>query len=281
VQVVSFFIVLISFLSLTSPVFAVRQIYITGNQSVLYGDEEITLTASASGFTTGELLLIKGAFYKEGSTNYFGYTKNGNTWVKNSTKTTDQRSVNIGSWDGNVTVKSDYSDSGFSGNGNYLLKVGFYTIAKDGDPSSVAWSENSLPVALEKPPPTQTPAPTQKPTTTPKPTDKPASTSTIGPTSEDFSSFDSDEAILSFQDTEGDILPEAASTESAEYLEQLEKTEISAIPEASSSQVPLDNAPNQWTRALPFIYGGLITGILSLGTLGLAVWSQFRAKTST
>lgn len=141
---------------------------------VLQGDQELTITASASGFTTQENLYIKGAFFKEGSSNYFGYTKYGDTWIKNSTSTVNQRKVYIGEWDGTVTVKADYNDSGFVGNGSYKLKLGFYTLASDGDISNVHWSETIASLELEQPPPT----PTTVPTNTPVPTQSPSSTPT-------------------------------------------------------------------------------------------------------
>jgi hypothetical protein len=90
------------------PVFAARKLTITGDKSSLLGDEELLVTASASGFTDGETVYIKGAFYQTGSTNYFGYTKNNDSWIKNSAQNTSQRAITIGNWDGTLIVKSDF-----------------------------------------------------------------------------------------------------------------------------------------------------------------------------
>lgn len=133
---------------------AARSISVTSDKTSLFGEEELSLSASMSGFTDGETIYLKGAFFKEGSTNYFGYTKNGDSWIKNSTTSVEQRSVQIGSWDGNALIKSDFSDTGYNGSGNYNLKLGFYYITSGGNISSVNWSSNILSVALDQPTPT-------------------------------------------------------------------------------------------------------------------------------
>lgn len=137
--------------------FAARSIIVSTDKTSLFGEEEINLSASMSGFTDGETIYLKGAFFKEGSTNYFGYTKNGDSWIKNSMTAVEQRAVQIGSFDGLVTAKSDFSDSGYSGTGSYSLKLGFYYITSGGNVSSVNWSSNILSVNLDQPVPTPTP----------------------------------------------------------------------------------------------------------------------------
>lgn len=166
----------------TSSVFAARSLTVSGNKSTLLGDEELVISASASGFTDGETIYIKGAFYQGGSSNYFGYTKSGDIWIKNSTSNTSQRWVKIGDWDGSLTTKSDFSDSGYKGEGDYNFKVGYYY----GSYSSVNWSTNVLSITLNEPDPTPTPTPvpTSTPTTapTPTPTPSPTPTGTAAPT---------------------------------------------------------------------------------------------------
>lgn len=164
--------VILFFLFRTS-VFAARSITFTVDKTSLYGDENATITASASGFTNGETIYIKGAFYQEGSTNYFGYTQNGGNWIKNGDSTNSQRQVTIGSWDNKLVVKNDPSDSGFNGEGTYKFKVGFYYTTGGGSLSSVEWSNNIVDIYLNLPNPTQTPTPTPKPTATPTPTPTP------------------------------------------------------------------------------------------------------------
>lgn len=123
----------------------------------------MNISASISGFTDGEQIYLKAAFFKEGSTNYFGFIKKGEEWVKNSTTALEQKQITIGSWDGNSSVKSDFSDTGFSGSGSYNFKLGFYYITSGGNTSSINWSENVLSVKVEEPisAPVETVAPTQ------------------------------------------------------------------------------------------------------------------------
>ncbi len=140
-----------------SSSFAARAISIEADKATLFGDEEIILSASPSGFNNDETIYIKGAFYKDGSTNYFGYTKKDDTWVKNGSSATDQRQVKIGNWDQRLVVRSDFTDSGFSGEDNYLLKVGFYYQTSTGALSSVNWSSNAISVNINEPDPTSSP----------------------------------------------------------------------------------------------------------------------------
>ena len=74
-------IISLFFFLVASPVFATRSVVIEANKQSLLGDEEMAIIASPSGFTSGEIIYVKGAFYQEGSTNYFGYTKNSNPAV--------------------------------------------------------------------------------------------------------------------------------------------------------------------------------------------------------
>ena len=216
-------------------VFASRSLSISNDKTTLLGDEESLITASASGFTDGETILIKGAFYQSGSSNYFGYTKNGDTWVKNSASNTSQRAVKIGDWDGTLVIKSDFGDSGYKGEGEYLFKVGFYY-----GTSSVNWSTNSVTITINEPDPTSTntPTPSNSPTSTSTPTPhientvtntstmRPTLTCTMPPTvtvTEESDIQDEDSVSM---DTEyidgGEVLgsESAAATPSASWSEQ-------------------------------------------------------------
>jgi hypothetical protein len=139
---------------------AARSLTISSDTNSLFGDEEMTIVASPSGFTSGESVYIKAAFYQDGSTNYFGYTKNESTWIKNGESTLSQKRVNISEWDQRAQVKSDFTDSGFKGEGDYLLKIGFYYVTSGGGLSSVNWS-NSITVNLNEPDPTISPTSSQ------------------------------------------------------------------------------------------------------------------------
>ncbi len=178
--VIGVFIGLCFFIVFPFHVLAARSIMITSDKTSLFGDEEMTITASVSGFTPGETIYIKGAFYQEGATNYFGYTKNGDSWIKNGDTSTSQRSIVVDSWDGNLSVKSDFADSGYKGEGEYKGKVGFYYTTSGGNLSSVNWTSNIVTVSLNEPDPTPTSTPT--PTPTPQPTATPTPTPTKTPT---------------------------------------------------------------------------------------------------
>jgi len=168
---------------IVSPVYGASLTF-TVPVSSLNGDQEMTVTASASGFSH-DAIYIKGAFFRAGSSNYFGLTKSGDSWIKNSVSTGSQRHVILNEWNKQLTVRPDYDDSGFTGNGSYYFKIGYYTSPSDG----VTWSETVATIDLQRPPtptPTNTSSPTQTPgptsTSTPVPTSKPTSTPTRTPT---------------------------------------------------------------------------------------------------
>ena len=163
-----------------SPSVAARSLTITSPTTLLFGDQDMIVTASTSGFVDGETIYIKGAFFQSGTTNsYFGFTKFGDGWVKNSASNASQRSVKIGEWDGTLFVKSDFSDSGYKGEGDYSLKVRYYYGSFTGD-----WSTNALTVAINEPDPTATltPSPSLTPTLTIAPTSQPTGTPIVSAT---------------------------------------------------------------------------------------------------
>jgi len=143
--VVLFFII---FFASSSSSFAARKVFISADKNIIRADEEIVLNASPSGFLETERIYIKGAFFKEGSSNYFGFTKIGSSWIKNSITALSQREIDVGSWDKLIIVRVDFDDSGFAGIGDYKLKIGFYYINSSGNLSSVNWSENNIPISI-------------------------------------------------------------------------------------------------------------------------------------
>lgn len=87
---------------------------------------------------------LKGAFKKPDNSNYFGLVKVGNDWVKNSSKYSEQYPITTdpsGNWSGNLEVKPDTDDSGFTSTDDYIFKVGKYN-STDTNPT-VAWSNES------------------------------------------------------------------------------------------------------------------------------------------
>jgi hypothetical protein len=186
------------FLSLLcqGKVFAARSISIISvNKDTLLGDEDLNIVASPSGFASDEQFYIKGAFYQDiSSPNYFGYTKNGDNWIKNSDSVVNQKLVKLNEWDDSLTTKVDFLDSGYKGEDSYKFKIGFYYITSGGKTSSVNWSSNNVDIMVNEPDPTPTPdlspvetlTPTANPVavlikSTPTPTFKPAATTTLKP----------------------------------------------------------------------------------------------------
>ena len=158
---------------------------IISDKTSLFGDEEMTITASASGFVPGEMIYIKGAFIRKGQ-QIISDTQKWKFLDKNGDTSPAQRSINIASWDGTLSMKSDFTDSGFKGEGEYKAKVGFYYTTSGGNLSSVNWSDNTVLIVLNEPDPTPTSTPTAtptpQPTATSTPTPIPTSTKTPTPT---------------------------------------------------------------------------------------------------
>lgn len=78
---------------------------------------------------------LKGAFKKEGSSNYFGLTKVSSTWIKNSTSYSDQYPITTdssGNFSGSLEVKVDPFDSGYEGGGDYIFKAARYSSTGSG-----------------------------------------------------------------------------------------------------------------------------------------------------
>lgn len=92
--------------------------------------QEILITIVITKLSPNTTYYLKGAFYKEGSTNYFGLTKVHDSWVPNNKSYIEQMKIttdNTGSWSSEGNVMVDTSDSGFTGSGDYLFKLARYT----------------------------------------------------------------------------------------------------------------------------------------------------------
>ena len=78
---------------------------------------------------------LKGALKKSDSSNYFGLTKVGSSWIKNGGSFSDQYQITTdpsGNWSGTIEVQPDVLDSGYDGVGDYIFKVGRYTSSGSG-----------------------------------------------------------------------------------------------------------------------------------------------------
>lgn len=148
-------------------------------------DQSFTTTVNLTGLSPTAGYFLKGVFFKIDSTNYFGQTKIGPAWVKNSQNCTSQFLITTdisGSWTGDLEIMPDSGDSGFTGSGDYLFKIGRYGASC----SSLTWS-NTADVYIADNTPTSTPAPTPasavKPTLSPTPTLSPSLISFLTPES--------------------------------------------------------------------------------------------------
>lgn len=249
-------------------VFAARSLTISVNKDSLFGDEEVILTASASGFTNGETIYIKGAFYQEGSTNYFGYTKNGDNWIKNGDSTLNQKSIQIGQWDGSILAKSDFADSGYKGEGGYKFKIGFYYLTSGGNLSSVNWSANNLDINLNEPDPTPTNTPT--PTQIPTPTSTPTSTPTPTPT----------RVPIPTLTPKLSVSPTSTETLSTEILGESTESGGIALPmdtQSSNEDTLISNKPNNtnsnWFRKIL-----IFVGIVFIVSCGILTFREIKKK---
>ncbi len=88
------------------------------------------------------LFYLKGAFQNSGSSNYFGQTRLSGDFIKNSDSYNKQFPVTtdgFGNWSGDLTVMGDGADSGYTGSGGYIFKVGRYSISGSGP----SWSNET------------------------------------------------------------------------------------------------------------------------------------------
>lgn len=256
--------------------FAARNLTIASVKNTLFGFEDAIITASASGFTDNETIYIKGAFYQEGSTNYFGYTKKDDDWIKNGESTTSQKQIKINEWDQVLTVKSDFEDSGYKGEGDYKLKVGFYYITSGGNLSSVNWSSNILDININEPDPTPTPTP--EPTLTPTPTSAPTANPTPTPTKTPTPTPVPTIKISSPTPTLTPLLVSFLSTDSAAVLgESTESSDVEfSFTKSDEKTVASDKDSNNLSKIL------IILGFVFVTACGIVmfkkVWEKYKLK---
>jgi hypothetical protein len=146
----------------------------TPDQLLFFSSNNINVTVQVNGLAANTKYYFKPALYQSGSSNYFGLTKVGSAWIKNSQSYSDQFSVmtdSSGNWTGEIEFKVDPEDSGFNGTGDYILKVGRYSATGTGP----TWSnQTTVNVTDDTPEPTSTPSSSSPisshSTSSPKPT---------------------------------------------------------------------------------------------------------------
>lgn len=157
-------------------------------------DVDVTINLSAS--SADKTYYLRGAFYKSGSTQYFGFTQNNSGTYYNGPYSSDcDQLYKIttdanGDWQGTIKAKPDASDSGFEGTGDYLFKVGRYTEScnltwADSNPINIQIQATATPTpepTPDEPSPTATPTPSPTPKPTPTPTPKATPKSSLAAT---------------------------------------------------------------------------------------------------
>lgn len=149
----------------------------------------VTLDLSSS--TANSKYYLRGAFYKEGTSNYFGYTINNTDTAYNGPYSDCKNLYEItvdadGNGSADIKVKPDPEDSAFKGSGDYLFKVGRYTEScnitwADSDPIKMSITQTAFPSPTPSPTPKSTPSPSPSTASTtakaasPKVTPKPSS----------------------------------------------------------------------------------------------------------
>ena len=111
---------------------------------------------------------LKGAFYAEGSSNYFGQTKYNGNWLKNSGSYSTQFKIQTdaqGKWQGYIEFTPDTQDSGFDSSGEYNFKIGRYTATGSGP----TWSDSQSIYINEVITPSPSPSPSVSPLPLPIP----------------------------------------------------------------------------------------------------------------
>lgn len=171
---------------LVKSVFAAISITDISSTIINSQDDIISLTATASGLSSSTQYL-QVVFTKEGEvTDYLGLTSNQQgEWYKYKSSPSLSEDLQIyfysfvpvgGAWTGTISAKLDTDDSGFKGQGNYIVKLAKYITS-----SSPTYSTNQYTLTVNitfTPTPTVTPIPTSTPTPTKTPTPTPSRTPT-------------------------------------------------------------------------------------------------------
>lgn len=144
---------------------------VTDAPSAVFTDPfDVEVKVSSGSANTMNYLRIN--LYKNGSTNYFGYTFNGTDWHNDSTYTNYLPIIldSNGNWSGIVKGKLDVASTFYDGSGSYGLKVRRYTAG-----GTYIWSnENLLTIDAATPTPTSSPSPSSTSSPTPTAQNSPA-----------------------------------------------------------------------------------------------------------
>lgn len=136
---------------------------------LIKSDESFSAKIKITALEQNSSYYLKGAFFKDGSTKYFGKTQVLGNWVKNSENFAKQFLISTsstGDFEGDIRVLVDPEDSGYLGSGSYIFKVGRYNASGSGP----TWSNQfSISITNNQPEKISTPTPAKKsPTPSPK-----------------------------------------------------------------------------------------------------------------
>lgn len=143
---------------------------------------DVTLSISVA---DGTIYYLRGAFYKNGTSNYCGYTWNGTEWFNGPYSTQWKNLLKITitnhTWSGQLKAKVDPNDNGCNSSGTYLFRIERFndTSSDGGGTFSDTQNERTVNIIIPTPTPTSQPTPTNTPLPpTATPTSKPTSTPT-------------------------------------------------------------------------------------------------------
>lgn len=137
---------------------------------------------------------LRGVFYKKGSSNYCGYTWNGNGFFNGPYSTNEgwkqflKATIVNNEWQGEIKTKIDSEDSGCKESGEYEFKIQRFTESGSGNFDTQDGKVFTFIIP--------TPTPTHTPTSAPTPTPKPAKTSTPTKTPTPIKSQETDSTRL-------------------------------------------------------------------------------------
>lgn len=143
------------FLYIPNSVYAAFD-FATSSQTIADTEElTISVTLDLSSSTGGNTYFLRGAFFEEGTTKYFGYTIDNQQSPYNGPYSACQNLYQVtvdesGDWSGDFKVKADPESSYFKGSGEYLFKVGRYTSGcslswADSDPVKISITQTVFP----------------------------------------------------------------------------------------------------------------------------------------
>ncbi|MCL4366947.1 hypothetical protein M1563_02155 [Patescibacteria group bacterium] len=216
-----------------SPTPTINPFLLDSTPNQITCDQTFSISMHLNQLTSQAKYYLKGAFNKEGSSNYFGKTKVDNNWISNNQTYSQQFAITTsdqGSWDGNLEIMSDPTDSGFTGKGQYFLKIARYS--ENG--SGPTWSNQQEVTINNCPSPTPTPP---VPTSTPTPTKRPM----ISPTG----TFSSSSANLE--------VPNSLYSTNQEM-------DVKGLATVSATEIPANNPLSYWLMigGIAIMFGSLV-----------------------